>query len=93
MEALNWDAVEEEDLNEPLRFALKKKGWKFVRELHEVFAGDQPYIPTLSDVARRQLDQKICEDYDGTNILEVCSRYSVSRRYVKRVTSEEQETA
>jgi Mor family transcriptional regulator len=88
---INWDEIRPEDLPGDLGEIAQDCDMEVVQYLVEMWGGAMIYIPTLSKLKKERRDHLIVQDYDGSNVGKLASRYGVSRRYVSRVIRDQSE--
>lgn len=82
---IDWTVIDKHDLPEPLREMACDVGLETVKFLVERWGGTVFYVPTLSKLVRRHIDDSIRKLYDGANEVELAREFGVTRSRVRRV--------
>ena len=81
--------LELEDLQEQHREIAESVGMDCFLELVKTFGGSAIYIPQMREVTKMRVYRKIAEEFDGTNIKALASKYEVSESTVYNVVREQ----
>lgn len=81
---IDWSEVDAQMLPEPFREMASDVGLDTVRYLVEAWGGTVIYIPTLSGLTRKQLDERIQNAYDGGNEYKLAKKFGIPRSRVRR---------
>jgi Mor family transcriptional regulator len=82
---LDWESVELEHLPQHFQEIGRDLGIDVVKYLIEMWGGSVIYVPTLSKLAARHLQQIIRSEYDGTNERTLARKYGLSRSRIRRL--------
>ncbi len=77
-----------DDLQEKHREYAEVIGVENIIKLSETFGGSRFYIPKKQELVKNRIFRAISEEYDGTNIRELCMKYDVSESTVYKVVKE-----
>lgn len=81
--------LELDDLQEQHREIAESVGMDCFLELVRTFGGSAIYIPQMREVTKMRVYRKIAEEFDGTNIKALASKYEVSESTVYNVVREQ----
>ena len=81
--------LELDDLQEQHREIAESVGMDCFLELVKTFGGSAIYIPQMREVTKMRVYRKIAEEFDGTNIKTLASKYEVSESTVYNVVREQ----
>lgn len=81
--------LELDDLQEQHREIAESVGMDSFLELVKTFGGSAIYIPQMREVTKMRVYRKIAEEFDGTNIKALASKYEVSESTVYNVVREQ----
>ena len=82
------DAITMEDLQGPHREVAEVIGLENMILLSEMFGGSSLYIPQKKELLKNHTYRMISEEFDGTNIKKLASRYDVSEATVYRIVKD-----
>lgn len=81
-----------EDLSEEQREIAELVGMEGYIRLSKVYGGTTVYIAKAEEVARRSdRDERIREEFNGTNYSELAIKYRLSEMWVRNIVSEKAE--
>lgn len=81
-----------EDLSEEQREIAELVGMEGYIRLSKVYGGTTVYIAKAEEVARRSdRDERIREEFNGTNYSELAIKYGLSEMWVRNIVSEKVE--
>lgn len=78
-----------DDLQEQHKVYAEVIGVENVIKLSETFGGSSFYIPKKQELVKNRIFRAISEEYDGTNIRELCMKYDVAESTVYKVVREQ----
>ncbi len=78
-----------DDLQEQHKAYARIIGIENMVKLSEIFGGSSFYIPKKQELVKNRVFRAISEEYDGTNIRELCMKYDVAESTVYKVVKEQ----
>lgn len=80
-----------EDLDSPYFEIAEKFGIEVAIGVEQLFHGRQIYFPFLEYVCRDRVHEKIIEECNGYNFVELARKYGYSERHIRRICEEKLE--
>ncbi len=78
-----------DDLQEQHREYAKIIGIENIIRLSEAFGGSSFYIPKKQELVKNKIFRAISQEYNGSNILELCRKYDVAESTVYKVVKDQ----
>lgn len=86
-----WE-IRREDLTEAQRDVADLIGIENYRKLVDIYAGELIYIPKADSFDRLVRNQKIVDEFDGTNTGELARRYNLTPVTIRRIVDEKRKS-
>lgn len=86
-----WE-IRLEDLTEAQRDVADLIGIENYRKLVDIYAGELIYIPKADNFDRLVRNQKIVDEFDGTNTGELARRYHLTPVTIRRIVDEKRKS-
>ncbi|MDR1628955.1 MAG: DNA-binding protein [Oscillospiraceae bacterium] len=81
------DSLTMEDLTEDQQVVAELIGFDNYKKLAEVFVSDVIYLPKFKNKERKIRNQKIIEEFDGTNTLELAKKYGLTMVTIRSIVA------
>ena len=79
------DYVEMESLDEDQKKIAELVGMEGFRNLVRTFGGTSIYIPKVESLEKTVRDQRIREEFDGSNYKELAMRYGLTETWIRSI--------
>lgn len=79
------DYVEIESLDEDQKKIAELVGMKGFRNLVRTFGGTSIYIPKVESLEKTVRDQRIREEFDGSNYRELAIKYGLTETWIRSI--------
>ena len=79
------DYVEMESLDEDQKKIAELVGMEGFRNLVRTFGGTSIYIPKVESLEKTVWDQRIREEFDGSNYKELAMRYGLTETWIRSI--------
>lgn len=79
------DYVEMESLDEDQKKIAELVGMEGFRNLVRIFGGTAIYIPKVESLEKTVRDQRIREEFDGSNYRELAMKYGLTETWIRSI--------